>query len=284
MKHLSGKETIINSSRNRDKPIPFYETIGSGNNRIILIHGFGLNRRSWYDIAPILADKSILYMVDLIGFGDSPAPENWPYTIEAQAETLFDLIIDNNLSDVVLLGHSYGGGVALMLLHMMIENGSSARIRNFILIAPAAYPQPLPFFVTIPCLPIIGRALLTGVSSEFQIRMTLRKIFENKDAVTEKRIKRYTGNITKPSHRNALIQTAKNIIPQETDSLLNEIEKIQHRALLVYGENDSVILKENLERLSKKLPKVITKNINDCGHVPQEEYPLLTARLISEFL
>jgi pimeloyl-ACP methyl ester carboxylesterase len=111
----------LNKSKS-DKPVLFYEKKGSGKNTIILIHGFGLNRKSWYDIAPVLAEKSMIYMVDLIGSGDSPAPEFWPYTIDAQVETIFDFIRDKNLSDIVLVGHSYGGGVALRLLHKMIEN------------------------------------------------------------------------------------------------------------------------------------------------------------------
>ena len=284
MKNLIKKEIIIRSSQQKYNPLPFYETRGSGNNQIILIHGFGLNHKSWYDISPILADKFTIYMVDLIGFGNSPTPENWPYTIEAQAEVLINFIINKKLSDVVIVGHSYGGGVALMLFHKMIENGNSSLVKKLILIAPAAYPQALPFFVTLPRIPFIGRLILKRLSARFQIKMALRKVFMNKKAVTEERVKRYIGNIVSPSHRKALVQTAKNIIPQETDKLLNKIEKIHHRTLLVYGENDSVILKKNLERLSRTLPNVITKKIADCGHVPQEEYPRVTAELISDFL
>ena len=50
------------------------------------------------------------------------------------------------------------------------------------------------------------------------------------------------------------------------------------------GKNDPVILKENLERLSRTLTNVITRKVDNCGHVPHEEYPQLTAGLISEFL
>lgn len=264
--------------------IPFYETLGSGKNQIILIHGFGLNHKTWYDISPILSAHATLYMVDLIGFGDSPAPKSWPYTIEAQAEILLNLINKEKFSDVVLIGHSYGGGVALMLLHKMIEQGNSDLVRKLILIAPAAYPQPLPFFAALPCIPIIGRIFLASVNAEFQIKTTLREVFFNKKAVTQERVKRYVGNITKPSHRNALIKTAKNIMPKKIGEVLKEIEKIQHKTLLIYGENDSVILKRNLERLSRTLSNSTTYKISSCGHVPQEEYPDHTAELISDFL
>ncbi|MFC1845252.1 alpha/beta fold hydrolase [Thermodesulfobacteriota bacterium] len=264
--------------------MPFYETSGSGNSNIILIHGFGLNRKSWYDLVPMLPGDSVIHLVDLIGFGDSPAPENWPYTIDAQAEILFDFIVSRNISDVVLGGHSYGGGVALMLVQKMLQRGNSELIKNLILIAPAAFPQALPFFITLPRVPVLGRAVLAGVSADFQMRTTLRAIFRNKQAVTEERIRRYVANIKKRSHRNALVQTARNIFPGNMNRLVKEIGKIKHKTLLVYGENDPVISKENLERLSRELPRVITRKIENCGHIPHEEYPQITAGLISEFL
>jgi len=232
----------------------------------------------------MLPGESIIHLVDLIGFGDSPAPENWPYTIDAQAEVLFDFIVSRNISDVVLVGHSYGGGVALMLVRKMLERGNSELIKNLVLIAPAAFPQALPFFITLPRIPVIGRVVMAGVSADFQMRTTLRAIFRNRKAVTEERIGRYVANINRPSHRKALIQTARNILPDNMDRLMSEFDKIQHRTLLVYGENDPVILKENLERLSRKLPRVITKKIENCGHIPHEEYPHITAGLISDFL
>ena len=233
---------------------------------------------------PKLSERSTIYLVDLIGFGDSPAPANWPYTIDAQAEVLFDFIINRNLSEVILVGHSYGGGVALMLLHKMLERGNSELIKYLILIAPAAFPQTLPFFITLPRIPIIGRAVLSGISADFQIRTTLRTIFRNKKAVTAERIKRYVANINRSTHRNALIQSARNIFPDNMDRLVKEIVNIEYKTLLVYGENDPVILKRNLERLSRTLTNVSTQKIENCGHIPHEEYPQITAGLISDFL
>ena len=264
--------------------MPFYETSGSGNSNFVFIHGFGLNRKTWYDLVPMLPSGSVIHLVDLIGFGDSPAPENWPYTIDAQAEVLFDFIVSRNISDVVLVGHSYGGGVALMLVHKMLERGNSELVKCLILIAPAALPQNLPFFISLPRIPVIGRTVLAGVSADFQMRITLRAIFRNKKAVTAERIGRYVANIKNRLHRNALIHSARNILPDNMDILAKKLDMIQHRILLLYGENDPVIPKENLKKLSRKLTQVITEKIENCGHVPHEEYPQVTAGLIADFL
>lgn len=275
---------VISPAQPKDSPKLFYEKIGAGRQHIILIHGFGLNHKSWYDISLALAEQSCIYMIDLIGFGESSAPENWPYTIQAQADILFEVIIDKNLLDVVIIGHSYGGGVGMMLLQKMIENQMGERIKKLILIAPAVYPQPLPFFLMIPCLPFVGKLLLKYLDAQFQIKLTLWKILENKKIITKEKIQQYTSNLETSSHRKALIKTAQHIIPEKTEDLLNKIEKIQHRILLIYGENDSVILKKNLERLSNTLPNIITKKIANCGHIPHEEYPTLVSGLMTDFL
>lgn len=261
-----------------------FETKGNkGNPPILFIHGFGLNRKSWQDISPMLAENFILYLVDLIGFGDSAAPEDWPYTMDAQAEVVLDFILDKKFSNIILAGHSYGGGVTLMVLRKMIEKGHADIVRKVLLIAPAVYPQKLPFFVRIPCIPVFGRLLLKW-GGAFQIKMTLWIIFHNKKAATWKRSLRYEGHLTTYPRRNALMRTAANIIPKDAERILEDIKKIQHEIFLIYGEKDSVIEKANLEKLASMLPNAVTRTVTNCGHVPHEEHPELVARLISDFL
>ena len=58
-----------------EKPVLFYEKRGGGRDIVLFIHGFGLNRKSWYDIVDSFIEHSTVYMVDLIGSGHSSAPE-----------------------------------------------------------------------------------------------------------------------------------------------------------------------------------------------------------------
>ncbi len=266
-----------------DTLIPFCKTQGSGKHQVVLIHGFGINHKSWYDVCPLLSEHATLHMVDLIGCGDSPTPLDWPYTIEAQADALMNFIIGKNLKDITLAGHSYGGGVALMLFHKMMENQNGLRIKKLILIAPAAYPQVLPFFIAIPSIPFIGNFALKVIPPQLLVKTALWKAMYNKKALTQERISRYKTTLNPPK-RMALIRTAQNIIPKETESLVDMIKETHVEALLIYGQKERVVSKENLERLSFELPDCITKKIAGCGHIPHEEYPELTAGIIIDFL
>jgi len=265
-------------------PLLNYDVAGTGKRSLVLVHGFGLNRKTWLDVAPRLAKESTLYMVDLVGCGKSPAPEKWPYTIEAQADALFQFLKKKNLSDITMIGHSYGGSVALLLLHKLTQLNALNLVTKLVLIAPAAYRQGLPFFIMLPRIPLIGPILLKRLNAEFQIKTTLKTVCRNKNAVTEERVKRYAGNLSNTASRRALIKTAKNVFTPQIDMLSYEINTLQTPALLVYGEHDSVIPEKNLKRLANSLPHVVTHILKDCGHMPQEEFPEVTAEIISAYL
>ena len=280
----SGEIMPVQPLQKNEKPSVFFEKRGTGDNLILCIHGFGLNRKSWYDIADSLGEKATVYMIDLIGSGNSPAPERWPYSIESQAETIFNFILEKALSNITLIGHSYGGGVSLMLVHQMMERGLGDLVKRMVLIAPAAFPQPLPFFMLIPRIPFVGAFLLKWTSAEFQIKTTLKRVFYNSQTVTPEKVNTYKSNISRPAYRNALIRTAQNVLPGKTDHILEKISQIKIPSLLIYGKNESVISKDKLEKLSWSLPGVKKRIIANCGHVPHEEYPQMVADMITGFL
>ena len=81
---------------------------------VVLVHGFGASLESWHDIYPHLCGDYQTVRVDLKGFGFSSKPKDSTYSLEDQAELLASFLKGLGLGRVVLVGHSYGGGVALL--------------------------------------------------------------------------------------------------------------------------------------------------------------------------
>jgi pimeloyl-ACP methyl ester carboxylesterase len=84
---------------------------------IVPIHGLGGSKDYWQPIHdyPELAQYSIL-IPDLIGYGDSPAPEGFRYTMREQAEAVRKLIDALGVKgDILLIPHSMGGPIGVML-------------------------------------------------------------------------------------------------------------------------------------------------------------------------
>ncbi|OWA33074.1 alpha/beta hydrolase [Saccharibacillus sp. O16] len=79
---------------------------------LVLLHGFVGSADYWERIVPLLEGHFRCIVPDLLGHGESEAPEG-PYTIERMANGVADLLDALGIEQVVLLGHSMGGYTAL---------------------------------------------------------------------------------------------------------------------------------------------------------------------------
>lgn len=262
----------------------FYEKRGNGKQKMLLIHGYGATRMSFYDIAPFLENQYELYLIDLIGFGDSRAPFGWEYKPQNQAEAVYRFIKKNELTDITVVGHSYGGMVVLLLLQKIEKAKEYFLIRNAVLIDPAAYPQRFPFFVQIPKIPIVNTIFLSLIPARKQAQYTLKRLFYDDKKVTDERIERYASYYRKGTHRKAIIESAKNMIPKNIDQLEEDIKTISIRTLIIWGSKDPVIPKSNIDRLHKELKNSNLMVIEDAGHIPHEEKPEETYNAFIEFI
>lgn len=80
---------------------------------IVILHGWGLSSKRFDGLGGVLRKKGFtVYIPDFPGFGEAPPPPI-PYTLSDYAEFLGEYIKNKRLSDVVLIGHSFGGRVSL---------------------------------------------------------------------------------------------------------------------------------------------------------------------------
>lgn len=84
---------------------------GKGEPTVVLIHGLGQDWWIWDRVAAGLATKHRVLRVDLPGHGQSPATKK--IGIDAAAEALERTLQQRKVKNAVLVGHSYGGLVAL---------------------------------------------------------------------------------------------------------------------------------------------------------------------------
>ena len=81
---------------------------------LVLIHGITSSSLSWIRVAPRFAAHSRVIAVDLKGHGDSDRPATG-YRLTDQAAEVAGLCRALGLANVSLIGHSWGGGIALQL-------------------------------------------------------------------------------------------------------------------------------------------------------------------------
>jgi pimeloyl-ACP methyl ester carboxylesterase len=84
---------------------------GSGRTPVVLVHGNGGDRNHWMKTLPHLAKGRRSVTFDLRGMGESDAPADESYTLEAQVGDVQSVADALGLERFVLVGHSFGGTV-----------------------------------------------------------------------------------------------------------------------------------------------------------------------------
>ena len=261
-----------------------YEMIGYGEKKIVLLHGFGTSLHTWDDIKELFPKEEFtLYLVDLKGFGNSSKPEDDKYTIQEQSKIVEQFIRDINTDSLYLIGHSFGGAVALLTQISLLNEKSKIKISKLILIDCLAYIQDTPVFIDYLRKPMLNK-LTFLLPNKFRAEYILSKIFYDKRLVNEKLIDRYAAFYKGDDLEYSFITSAVQVTPIGYEKIINSYKNIPTLCLIIWGKNDRVLSVDNGIKLSNELPNARLEIIDACGHVPQEEKPTVTFKTIYAFI
>jgi pimeloyl-ACP methyl ester carboxylesterase len=250
---------------------------------ILLIHGFGASSFTWSKIIPSLAADRTIISLDLKGFGRSRKPRDGGYTLPSQAAAVLNVINTLGLVDLTVIGHSMGGGIAL-LVAMELEEQRPRRLNRLILIDSIACPQPLPLFIKVLRLPILGPVVLRIVPATWQVRYVLGQAYFNPGKIERDFVEEYAVPLRCRGGRAALVATARAIIPPDAERLIARYKQIRSPVFLLWGSHDRIVPTSLAALLKAAIPGASYKVVPSCGHAPQEEEPGETLSRLSEFL
>jgi pimeloyl-ACP methyl ester carboxylesterase len=80
----------------------------------VLLHGMTSSALSWHRLGPALADRYRVYAPDMRGHGDSIHPRPGSFGLRETADDVVDFLQALHLEQPLLLGHSWGGAIALL--------------------------------------------------------------------------------------------------------------------------------------------------------------------------
>jgi pimeloyl-ACP methyl ester carboxylesterase len=83
---------------------------------IVMLHGWGRNLADLKPLADIISNYRSVYLIDLPGFGKSDPPPLNGWSTKEYAEHLLKFFKEQNLTKVIMLGHSFGGRVSLRIV------------------------------------------------------------------------------------------------------------------------------------------------------------------------
>jgi pimeloyl-ACP methyl ester carboxylesterase len=271
------------SDTNTEKPVDlYYENYGTGN-PIIFLHGLGGNLYTWRYLVKPFESHYRLILFDLKGAGKSPKPIDNQYSMFDQGDLIYQFIIQKNLRNVILVGHSFGGGVAL-LVALKLEKYAPDRLAKLILIDTVSYPQKLPWVVRMMRMPVIGALGLYLIPDRIKVRKMLESIYFDDSKITAADVEAYAAPLSLPGGKFALRQTARQIIPENMAEIISLYPRIKVPTLIIWGREDSIIPLQNGIRLHNDLENSQLVIVNRCGHDPPEERPERVIEIMQKFL
>ena len=250
----------------------------------VLIHGLGATKASFLTIVGGLARSHRVIAIDLPGFGASSKPlgrYDAPWFSGYVSGLLDELGHDD---PALLVGNSMGGRVA-----MEVAMRTPERVQAIACLCPAAAFTHRPG-VLLARLMRPELSLLAGKLPRNRMRDGMRHLFADSTCVAEDwyeaAIDDFLDVWKSPRARLAFFRSLRQIYldePEGDRGFWHRLEMMQTPALFIYGKRDTLITHRFGRKIRKHLPNATVRVWNDCGHVPQIEFPDRTVRAIRRF-
>lgn len=250
----------------------FYRKFGEGQ-PLIILHGLFGQSDNWNSLARQFSElDNAIYTVDLRNHGLSPHSEEWTY--QSMSDDILELITDLKLKDVILIGHSMGGKLAMQFAMLHPELLKKLIVVD---IAPKYYP------------PHHGEILKALNSVDFNV------VKNRKDAEAI-----LSESISDMGTKQFLL---KNIYWKEDgllawrfnlDVITRKIETVGQETpnysvcntptLFIRGERSKYILDTDLQQINTLFPFSEIKTIAQAGHWVHAEKPVDFFEVVVDFV
>jgi pimeloyl-ACP methyl ester carboxylesterase len=249
---------------------------------ILMLHGLIAGGDCFRRLANQLPNQRRIVALDLPGGGYSDRPETHDATFRAIAELVADTIPALGMDRPVLIGHSYGGAIALQLAAHRPD-----LINSMILIAPAhpfSRHQDLliRFYLTLPgrlfahLLPRVPRrVLLEGLRNTAGRRRNLQ--YEHIESYVQ--TLRYPGTVP---YTLGILKSWRHDMRKLAQALASHPTDVP--ALLIWGDRDPVVPAFTAPELMRHLAHSEQVTLPGVGHLPNDERPDQCASLIRTWL
>ena len=250
----------------------YYEEQGQGP-PILLLHGLGESTFTWHEIAPRLAERHRVIALDLKGFGRSDKPADDTYGADDQAALVARFLIALDLDAVSVVGHSFGGTVALRTALLDGVRGTT-RIRRIAVIGAPALPRSTARHLDLVKMPGLPDMVASAFSPELLARILLSEAMGGEVELSEETIEGYAAPYREPEAMQAFLATARGIVKEEGEkALARRYRGLRLPVLVVWCRNDPIVPLRSGRRLAATLPSARLRIIERCHHLPQHERP-----------
>lgn len=251
---LVGEQQVSVEQAGRGKPL-------------VLLHGFGESTYSFSRVLPTFATRFRVIAIDLNGFGYTQRPrERSAYTLAGQERLVIGVLDALGIERAHLVGHSYGGGLALHLAATHPE-----RFERLLLI-----DNTLPLYASARRSQLLrwrwvaNLAVRTVGLSDTRIEAGLLASYHDDSLVTPGLVRAYAERL----RIEGAVDAYRGLVgPSDEPPRELDLSTIRQPTLVVWGEEDRLIPVAGARQRSAAIPDGRFIAIPGCGHTPMEECP-----------
>lgn len=234
-----------------------YDIVGVGK-PIILLHGWGTSKKTFTSLTEEIKENYQVHLIDMIGFGNSDEPLK-PLSLNDYVLFLRDYICRFNINNPIILGHSFGGRVAIKYINLFND------VSKLILVDSAG----------------VKRTSLKSIYKIYKYKILKRwyKLTNNKTSY-----QRLLKNSGSSDYKRATPVMKKTLSLVVTEDLKKEIKKIKTETLIIWGRDDKVTPYKDALYLKKHMKNSGLVTFENTGHFPYLENKGRFNLIIKEYL
>ncbi len=225
----------------------------------MILHGWGSSCENWQQVQRLLEEKDVKVVVpDLPGFGkNSPLSEVW--SVDDYVDWVKEYCDKNNLSQIFLLGHSFGGGLAVefssrfpeKVKKLILTDPAIIRVKHFKRGLLAKIVKVFKIFSFLPFYKLTRRILYKFIASDY------------------------------PGLEGAMRQTYLNVVKKDLSDCLGAVSV---STLLIWGEKDKITPFKDAQTIKEKISGARLEVLPDIRHNPHQEAPEILVEKVLNFI
>jgi len=251
------------------------ERRGSAGPAVVLLHEGVTDRRSWHDVAEVLADRAVVVTYDRRGFGET-APSAVAFS---HVDDLLGVIDELTQERVWLVGTSAGGGLALDTALVRPE-----RVAGLVLLAPGVSGAPEPELDADT--ERIGEGLEAAMAAGDLDTVNRLETWLWLDGPAQPE-----GRVGGPVRALALEMNAiilRNGVPEDAGTsgvdAWSRLDEVQVPTVVACGDLDVPFLLSLSHDLAERIPGAKYRSLGSVAHLSELEQPSVVASLLAEAL
>ena len=252
---------------------------------LLLLHGLGCDHTTWEPVIDALSKRYTVIAPDLLGHGESAKPRA-DYSVGGYANGMRDLLAVLGIDTVTVVGHSFGGGVAMQFAYqfperterlMLVASGGlgpevSPAIRA---VTTPGYHQVMSL-LTLPGVRHLGMAGLRALSrTGLKTTRDLNEVAAIYDSFKDPYARAAIRHVVK-----AVVDWRGQIVTMADRAYLTEAMPMA----VVWGRDDQVIPVRHASNMAYLAPDARVEIIPNAGHFPHKDHPHRFAKIVHEFV